>query len=168
MHNPIINPENDISYNKYINFRLNKSNVFKNALENKNNLSNLKELNNKSSSLLLHNNEYIIPNKKILRISGDNNSNELIKSKDNKYNSNSQSESNALNNIEIKNENLNLTRNNYGSFIKDNIFDYKKNKKFFNSNNYTGNEISNNFDYKTIENSNESILSQAAKRNFLL
>ena len=168
MHNPIINPENDISYNKYINFRLNKSNVFKNALENKNNISNLKEINNKSSSLLGYNNEYIIPNKKILIISNNNNSNELIKSKDNKYNSNSQSESNALNNIEIKNENLNLTRNNYGSFSKDNIFDYKQNKKFFNSNNSTGNEISNNFDYKTIENSNESILSQAAKRNFLL
>ena len=168
MHNPIINPENDISYNKYINFRLNKSNIFKNALENKNNLSNLKEINNKSSSLLLHNNEYIIPNKKILRISVDNNSNELIKSKDNAYNSNSQSESNTLNNLETINEDLNLTRNNYGRFSKDNIFDYKKSKKFLNSNNSKENEISNNFDYKTNENSNKSILSQAAKRNFLI
>ena len=51
LHNPIVNPENNLGYNKYINFRLNKSNIFKNKeFTNLNNSNDINELNNNKNN----------------------------------------------------------------------------------------------------------------------
>ena len=169
LHNPIVNPENNIGYNKYINFRLNKSNIFKNFLENKNNNNNLNGL-NKSASPSIQNDEFS-PNRRIIKIKTNNNSNNMI-------NNNSenklicQSESNILNNKESYNEERNLGLNNYGRYSNDNIFDYRKKINHYNQNNSKRNnyDIRNNFDPSiNVQNpSNGSILSHAAESNFLI
>ena len=171
LHNPIVNPENNIGYNKYINFRLNKSNILKNILSNNNNdnsENNLKEINNNnSSSLSIPNDEYR-PTRRILKIKENNNNNSL------NINNNSFDVKDKLinqNKLDTINNNSEkcITTNNYGRFSNDNIFNYKKNLNINtpSRNPYEGN---NSYDYKTNEQTvgNGSILSQAAKSNFLI
>ena len=167
MHNPIVNPENNITYNKYINFRLNKSNIFKTE----NNLMNLKEMNNNSATLSIQTDDFI-PNKRVAKNKNNNNYNIINNSaKDIKSLLFYQNESNTLNNEENNNNDINSRINNYGRLSNDNIFDYR-NKR--NINEYTPNrkayEMNNSYDHKTNEQtvSNGSILSQAAKSNFLI
>ena len=133
LHNPIVNPENNIGYNKYINFRLNKSNIFRNYFENKNNINkNIIDLNN-SASLPLQNDEFI-HNRRIINTKSDNNSNNVINNnQENKLIS--QSEPSTLNIKEKNNEERTLGFNNYGRFSNDNIFDYRKKINQFNKNN---------------------------------
>lgn len=168
IHNPIVNPENNITYNKYINFRLNKSNIFKTE----NSPMNLKEMNNKSTNLSLQNEDYL-PNKRVVRIKDNNNDYNNINNsaKDIKNILFYQNESNTLNNEENNNNDINLRINNYGRYSNDNIFDYR-NKRNINENtpNRKAYEMNNSYEHKTNEQtvSNGSILSQAAKSNFLI
>ncbi len=165
LHNPIVNPENNLGYNKYINFRLNKSNIFKNNKDFSHifNDSEVNELNNNNNNTI---NEDYRPNKRTIIIN-DNNSYKDIR---NVY----KKESNAT----VDNENCNngmklKLNNNYGRYSDNNIFAYRKkandvnninksnsNKKYYESNN--------NYDYKNNNQSSGSILSQAAKSNFLI
>ena len=169
LHNPIVNPENNIGYNKYINFRLNKSNILKNVLANNNDnsVNNLKEINNNSASLSIPNDDYR-PTRRILKIKENNNNNSLNinnNSFDIKDKLINQDKSDTVNN----NSEKCITTNNYGRFSNDNIFNYKKN---FNINTPSRNpyEGNNSYDYKANEQTigNGSILSQAAKSNFLI
>lgn len=107
-----------------------------------------------------------MPNKREIKIkyknnTNDNNKNKLI----------CMSESSTLNNLKNNNEDFNSIRNGYGRFRNDNIFNYKKNKNFLCSNNSSKNlyEGNNSYDNKANDLSNKrSILSQAAKSNFLI
>ena len=156
VHNPIVNPENNITYNKYINFRLNKSNIFKTE----NSLKNLKEINNNSGTLSLQTDEYL-PVKRIVKIKDNSNYNIINKSaKDIK---------NILFNDENNNSDSNYKINNYGRYSNDNIFDYRS-KRNINENNPNRNtyEMNNNYDHNEQTTSFGSILSQAAKSNFLI
>ena len=165
LHNPIVNPENNISYNKYINYRLNKSNIFKNVLGNKNGINNIKEADNNNESLSLKNDEEYIPVRRIFKIK-ENNNNSLTLNKntlDIKDKLNLQSEQDMINN----NEN-NIKMNNYGRFSNNNIFNYKKNYNTINTPNRSPYGGNNSYDYKGNEQCNGSILSQAAKSNFLI
>ena len=167
MHNPIVNPENNITYNKYINFRLNKSNIFKTE----NSLMNLKEINNNSASLSLQTDDYL-PNKRIIKIKDNKNYNIINNSaKDIKNILFPQNEPNSLSNKENNNNDIDYRNNNYGRFSNDNIFDYR-NKRNINNNNPNRNayDMNNSYAHKSIDQSaaNGSILSHAAKSNFLL
>ena len=156
VHNPIVNPENNITYNKYINFRLNKSNIFKTE----NSLKNLKEINNNSGTLSLQTDEYL-PVKRIVKIKDNSNYNIINKSaKDIK---------NILFIYENNNSDSNYKINNYGRYSNDNIFDYRS-KRNINENNPNRNtyEMNNNYDHNEQTTSFGSILSQAAKSNFLI
>ena len=171
LHNPIVNPENNIGYNKYINFRLNKSNIFKNVLDNKNNINNLNEMNN-SASLSITNDEYI-PNKRIVKIKNNNNNNSFnIDDNTNNIRNKLMTETdlNSYNNKENDNNEKDMRINNYGRFSNDNIFDYKKNNININNSMRNIYDAKNRYDYKTNEQtlSSGTILSQAAKSNFLI
>ena len=171
LHNPIVNPENNIGYNKYINFRLNKSNIFKNVLDNKNNINNLNEMNN-SASLSITNDEYI-PNKRIVKIKNNNNNNSFnIDDNTNNIRNKLMTETdlNTYNNKEDDNNEKDMRINNYGRFSNDNIFDYKKNNININNSMRNIYDAKNRYDYKTNEQtlSSGTILSQAAKSNFLI
>ena len=126
LHNPIVNPENNIGYNKYINFRLNKSNIFKNVLDNKNNINNLNEMNN-NASISITNDEYI-PNKRIVKIKNNNNNSFNIDDNTNNIRNKLMTETdlNSYNNKENDNNEKDMRINNYGRYSNDNIFDYKK------------------------------------------
>ena len=170
-HNPIVNPENNIGYNKYINFRLNKSNIFKNVLDNKNNINNLNEMNN-SASLSITNDEYI-PNKRIVKIKNNNNNNSFnIDDNTNNIRNKLMTETdlNTYNNKEDDNNEKDMRINNYGRYSNDNIFDYKKNNININNSMRNIYDAKNRYDYKTNEQtlSSGTILSQAAKSNFLI
>jgi hypothetical protein len=179
LHNPIINPENDIAYNRYINLRINKSNILQNTIQN--NIYNNNN-NKKGNSLEIKTDEF--------------SNNQRVNNEYNEYsnyvrNSNKklrgqlcQSEPNLFANIENKtsinemnkNNKKKLIPNSYSSFSNDNIFNYKNNlytnnniynKKYDNSSNIKIIE-GDNFEYKpTVQQSSRSILSQAAKSNFL-
>ena len=60
--------------------------------------------------------------------------------------------------------------NNYGRYSNDNIFDYKKNNININNSMRNIYDAKNRYDYKTNEQtlSSGTILSQAAKSNFLI
>ena len=167
--NPITNPENNIAYNKYINYRLNRSNIFKNSLPNKNGLS------------LMLNNAELSPVRRVVNTQEDimpdnvNNNLDIFKHK-----TICQSESNLLkssdnynqiDNYQSNNE-ANLNINNYGRFSKDNIFNYNKKLKEINTNTPMRNkyDVNNAYENKTNGQTIEtgSILSQAAKSNFLI
>lgn len=168
MHNPIVNPENNITYNKYINFRLNKSNIFKTE----NSLKNLKEINNNSATLSIQTDDYL-PNKRIIKIKDNNNYNIINNSaKDIKSILFPQNEPNSLNNEESNNNDISYRNNNYGRFSNDNIFDYRNKRNINNNNNPNRNayDMNNSYDHKSNDQSasNGSILSQAAKSNFLI
>ena len=170
-HNPIVNPENNIGYNKYINFRLNKSNIFKNVLDNKNNINNLNEMNN-NASISITNDEYI-PNKRIVKIKNNNNNNSFnIDDNTNNIRNKLMTETdlNSYNNKEEDNNEKDMRINNYGRFSNDNIFDYKKNNMNINNSMRNIYDAKNRYDYKTNEQtlSSGTILSQAAKSNFLI
>ena len=171
-HNPIVNPENNIGYNKYINFRLNKSNIFKNVLDNKNNINNLNEMNN-SASLSITNDEYI-PNKRIVKIKNNNNNNNSFNIDDNTNNIRNklmtEIDLNSYNNKENDNNEKDMKIYNYGRYSNDNIFDYKKNNININNSMRNIYDAKNRYDYKTNEQtlSSGTILSQAAKSNFLI
>jgi hypothetical protein len=158
LHNPIVNPENNITYNKYINFRLNKSNIFKTESS----LKNLKEMNNNRPTLSLQTDEYST-NKRVVKIKDNNNYNII--------NNSAKDIKNKLFNEENNNNDTNLKVNNYGRYSNDNIFDYR-NKKNINENNHNRSvyEMNNSYEHKTNEQTvpNGSILSQAAKSNFLI
>lgn len=158
LHNPIVNPENNITYNKYINFRLNKSNIFKTESS----LKNLKEMNNNRPTLSLQTDEYST-NKRVVKIKDNNNYNII--------NNSANDIKNKLFNEENNNNDTNLKVNNYGRYSNDNIFDYR-NKKNINENNHNRSvyEMNNSYEHKTNEQTvpNGSILSQAAKSNFLI
>ena len=160
LHNPIVNPENNIGYNKYINYRLNKSNIFKNIFENKNiNTSKPNLMNNNNSLLTIQNNEYI-PNKVFNKMKENNDNYNKEKMEKNIY---AQSESNILdNNKEVQKK---LSINNYGRYSNDNIFDYNKN---INNIKYNYLNTPRRNLYELNNQSNGSILSHAAKSNFLI
>ena len=170
LHNPIVNPENNIGYNKYINFRLNKSNIFKNYFENKNNIkNNIIDLNN-SASLPIQNDEFK-QSRRIMNIKSNNNLNNIISNNpENKLIC--ESEPSTLNIKEKNNEERSIGFYNYGRFSNDNIFDYRKKINQFNKNNSLKNlyELNNSFDHIANDqiSSNGSILSKAAKSNFLI
>ena len=158
LHNPIVNPENNIGYNKYINYRLSKSNIFKNIFDNKNvNTPHSNLMNNNKSLLTIQNDEYI-PNRVInkMKENNDNYSNEKMEK--NLY---TQSESDILNNNKETEKKLSI--NNYGRYSNDNIFDYNKNNKNIKYN-YLNTPRRNI--YELNNQSNGSILSHAAKSNF--
>jgi hypothetical protein len=160
LHNPIVNPENNIGYNKYINYRLSKSNIFKNIFDNNNvNTPHSNLMNNNKSLLTIQNDKYIpnrLNNKK--KENNDNYSNE--KMENNIY---TQSESNILdNNKEVEKK---LSINNYGRYSNDNIFDYNKN---INNIKYNYLNTPRRNLYELHNQSNGSILSHAAKSNFLI
>jgi hypothetical protein len=160
LHNPIVNPENNIGYNKYINYRLSKSNIFKNIFDNNNvNTPHSNLMNNNKSLLTIQNDKYIpnrLNNKK--KENNDNYSNE--KMENNIY---TQSESNILdNNKEVEKK---LSINNYGRYSNDNIFDYNKN---INNIKYNYLNTPRRNLYELNNQSNGSILSHAAKSNFLI
>ena len=178
LHNPIINPENDIAYNRYINLRINKSNILKNSIQNNINNNNNKKGNSleiktdECSSNQRVNNEYneysnyLRNNNKKLR-------GKLCQSEPNLFaNIENKTNTNEMN----KNNKKQLIPNSYSSFSNDNIFNYKNNlytnnniynKKYDNSSNIKIIE-GDNFEYKpTVQQSSRSILSQAAKSNFL-
>jgi len=160
LHNPIVNPENNIGYNKYINYRLSKSNIFKNIFDNKNvNTPHSNLMNNNKSLLTIQNDEYI-PNRVInkMKENNDNYSNEKMEK--NLY---TQSESDILNNNKETEKKLSI--NNYGRYSNDNIFDYNKNNKNIKYN-YLNTPRRNI--YELNNQSNGSILSHAAKSNFLI
>jgi len=163
LHNPIVNPENNLGYNKYINLRLSKSNIFKNTLDINN--KNLNDINNNINPSLTIPQEKHESNKRILNIKQNFNNEEGMKDK--LY---CQSETNELNNNtenkednNIKN-NMKLGFNNYGRFSNDNIFEYRKNV----NNNINEKRIFSPNKYNNQSTSKGSILSQAAKSNFLI
>jgi len=155
LHNPIVNPENNIGYNKYINYRLSKSNIFKNI-----NTPNSNLMNNNKSLLTIQNDEYI-PNR-IIKMKENNSNYKNEKMEKNIY---TQSESNILdNNNEVEKR---LSINNYGRYSNNNIFDYNKtinNIKY----NYINTPGRNLYELNNQSSSNGSILSHAAKSNFLI
>ena len=160
LHNPIVNPENNIGYNKYINYRLSKSNIFKNIFDNKNvNTPHSNLMNNNKSLLTIQNDEYI-PNRVInkMKENNDNYSNEKMEK--NLY---TQSESDILNNNKETEKKLSI--NNYGRYSNNNINDYNKNNKNIKYN-YLNTPRRNI--YELNNQSNGSILSHAAKSNFLI
>ena len=176
LHNPIINPENDIAYNRYINLRINKSNILQNTIQNNINNNNN---NKKGNSLEIKTDEFSNDQR------ANNEYNEYsnyLKNNNKKLGSKlCQSEPNLFANIENnnndnemnKNNKKRLIPNNYSSFSNDNIFNYKN--KLYTNNNIYNKKYSNikiiegdSFEYKpTIQPSRRSILSQAAKSNFL-
>lgn len=157
LHNPIVNPENNIGYNKYINYRLNKSNIFKNIFDNKNvNNPNSNFMNNNKNLLTIESDEYI-PNRLIYKMKENNGNynNEKIEK-----NKNTQSESNILDNNKSTEKTLSI--NNYGRYSNDNIFNYNKDNKNIKYN-YLNSPRKNLYELN-----NGSILSHAAKSNFLV
>lgn len=171
LHNPIVNPENNLGYNKYINFRLNRSNIFKNTLDYNNiNNNDINELNNNQNPLF-NTNEEDTHNRRILKINDNNNYNNLNKNKNVGNKLVCKTELNLLENNNNSNSGMKLNmNNNYGRYSDKNIFDYKKKINELNSNNSYKNiyETNNNYDYKNNNQSSGSILSQAAKSNFLI
>ena len=109
LHNPIINPENNIGYNKYINFRLNKSNTFKNVLDNKN-----------DESLTIPN-DGILSNKRSIKIKNNNISYDINNNNSNMNDINNkqitQTDLNNLNNNERNNNNMKLRINNFKDLV---------------------------------------------------
>lgn len=162
LHNPIVNPENNLGYNKYINYRLNKSNIFKNKEFNTlNNSNDIIELNkNKKNSI-----EEYTPNKRTIKIDNKNNYKDFINIHKTEPNVTIDGDNN-------NDQKLNLN-NYYGRFSDNNIFDYRKkaidvnsiNKSSSNKNIYENN---NNYEFKNNNQISGSILSQAAKSNFLI
>jgi len=177
LHNPIINPENDIAYNRYINLRINKSNILQNTIQNNINNNNN---NKKGNSLEIKTDEY--SNNQRVNNEYNEYSNYLRNNNKRLGSKLCQSEPNLLANIENKantnemnkNNKKRLIPNNYSSFSNDNIFNYK-NKLYTNNNIYNKKYENNikiiegdNFEYKpTVQPSSRSILSRAAKSNFL-
>ena len=177
LHNPIINPENDIAYNRYINLRINKSNILQNTI--KNNINNNNN-NKKGNSLEIKTDEY----SNNQRVNNEYNEySNYLRNNNKKLGSKlCQSEPNLLANIENKsntnemnkNNKKRLIPNNYSSFSNDNIFNYK-NKLYTNNNIYNKKYDNNikiiegdNFEYKpTVQPSSRSILCRAATSNFL-
>jgi hypothetical protein len=158
LHNPIVNPENNIGYNKYINYRLSKSNIFKNIFDNKNINTPKSNLMNDNKSLLTIQNEKYIPNRIINKIKENNDINGKMENII--Y---TQSESNILDNN--KEDEKKLSINNYGRYSNDNIFDYNKN---INNIKYNYLNTPRRNLYELNNQSNGSILSHAAKSNFLI
>jgi hypothetical protein len=163
LHNPIVNPENNLGYNKYINFRLNKSNIFKNKeFTNLNNSNDINELNNNKNN----SSELYTPNKRTIKIENNNNYKDFI----NIHKTETNATIDGNNNSNDKKLNLN---NYYGRFSDNNIFDYRKkaidvnsiNKSSSNKNIYENN---NNYEFKNNNQIGGSILSQAAKSNFMI
>ena len=163
LHNPIVNPENNLGYNKYINFRLNKSNIFKNKeFTNLNNSNDINELNNNKNN----SSELYTPNKRNIKIENNNNYKDFI----NIHKTETNATIDGNNNSNDKKLNLN---NYYGRFSDNNIFDYRKkaidvnsiNKSSSNKNIYENN---NNYEFKNNNQIGGSILSQAAKSNFMI
>ena len=179
LHNPIINPENDIAYNRYINLRINKSNLLKNSIQNNINNNNN---NKKGNSLEIKTDEF----SNNQRVNNEyNDYSNYVRNNNKKLRGQlCQSEPNLFANIENKTNTNEMNKNNkkklipnsYSSFSNDNIFNYKNNlytnnniynKKYDNSSNIKIIE-GDNFEYKpTVQQSSRSILSQAAKSNFL-
>ena len=177
LHNPIINPENDIAYNRYINLRINKSNILQNTIQN-----NINNNNKKGNSLEIKTDEF----SNNQRVNNEyNDYSNYVRNNNKKLRGQlCQSEPNLFANIENKtsineinkNNKKKLIPNSYSSFSNDNIFNYKNNlytnnniynKKYDNSSNIKIIE-GDNFEYKpTVQQSSRSILSQAAKSNFL-
>ena len=190
IHNPITNPTNDIGYNKYINLRLNRSNIIQNSIQKNYNLNNINDLNNNnnldnSNSLgiktddnsynqqMKYNNDYtnyyMDINKKSLGNKYCQSEADILSNKGNNINDN------VINNNDTavnKNYRKKLELNNYACFSNDNIFDYKKNiNKNTDDNSYIKKyetENNNNNNNMSIKEQNGSILSQAAKSNFLI
>ena len=178
LHNPIINPENDIAYNRYINLRINKSNILQNSIQN--NINNNNNNNKKGNSLEIKTDEY----SNNQRVNNEYNEySNYLRNNNKKLGSKlCQSEPNLLANIENKTNTNEMNKinkkrlisNNYSSFSNDNIFNYK-NKLYTNNNIYNKKYDNNikiiegdNFEYKpTVQPSSKSILSRAAKSNFL-
>ena len=176
LHNPILNPENDIAYNRYINLRINKSNILKNSIQN--NINN----NKKANTLEIKTDEY----SNNQRVNNEYNEySNYLRNNNNKLRGKlCQSEPNIFANTENKtninemnkNNKKRLIPNNYASFSNDNIFNYRKNlytnnniynKKYDNSSNIQIIE-GDSFEYKpTIQPSSRPILSNAVKSNFL-
>ena len=155
LNNPIINPENNITYNRYLNLRLNKTNLF--DIQNKNSSINQKTVDNN-----LYNNFLSTKNCDI--------SNKL-------YQNESINLSDTIWNKENKNKKKKLFLNNYNSFSDDNIFNYKKNinnKKNYiniiNDHNKNINIFKTNNNYENNEqlSSKGYVLSQAANSNFFI
>ena len=177
LHNPIINPENDIAYNRYINLRINKSNILQNTIQNNINNNNN---NKKGNSLEIKTDEY--SNNQRVNNEYNEYSNYLRNNNKRLGSKLCQSEPNLLANIENKANNNEMNKNNkkrlipnnYSSFSNDKIFKYK-NKLYTNNNIYNKKYENNikiiegdNFEYKpTVQPSSRSILSRAAKSNFL-
>ena len=163
LHNPIVNPENNIGYNKYINYRLNKSNIFKNIFDNKNiNDSKPNLMNNNNALLTIQNNEYI-PNKVINTMKENNDNYNEEKKEKNIY---TQSEANILDNKKEVQKKLSI--NNFGRYSNDNIFN-SNNKNINNINyNYINSPRRNLHELNNQSESKGSILSHAAKSNFLI
>ena len=142
LHNPIVNPENNLGYNKYINYRLSQSNIFRNITDNNMNDINSKsiDVNNNSPLLTVPNEEYK-SNRRIIKIKGN---------KDN-YNS----ESNILENEKDESKN-------YFKDLNENYNIYTPKKDVY--------EINKNYEnkYNNQSTNNGSILSQAVKSNFLI
>ena len=155
VHNPIIRPENDITYNKYINLRLRK-NIFKDINNN-----------NKNNNIERENENYL-NNIKIKDINIDNN---LDLKRRNFRNKLYQSESNLLR----MNEN---NKNNYQKELnnKKNLKSYSSlsNDNIFNSNNILNMKNNINPNRKLFEpennyqNINNNILSVESNPNFYI
>lgn len=177
LHNPILNPENDIAYNRYINLRINKSNILKNSIKN-----NINNNNKKANTLEIKTDEYS-NNKRVndeyneysnyLRNNNNKLRSKLCQSEPNIFvNTDNKTNTNEMN----KNNKKRLIPNNYASFSNDNIFNCRKNlytnnniynKKYDNSSNMKIIE-GDSFEYKpTIQPSSRPILSNAVKSNFL-
>lgn len=176
LHNPILNPENDIAYNRYINLRINKSNILKNSIQN--NINNNKKANTLEIKTDEYSNNQRVNNEyneysNYLRNNNNKLRGKLCQSEPNIFaNTENKTNTNEMN----KNNKKRLIPNNYASFSNDNIFNYRKNlytnnniynKKYDNSSNIQIIE-GDSFEYKpTIQPSSRPILSNAVKSNFL-
>ena len=161
IHNPILRPENDITYNKYINLRLNKNilkninNIHKIELENKNYLNNIKINDNNRND-----------NMNLKRINFRNFRNKIYQSESDLFDKKSNNENNYN---EKQNLRKNLKLNNYSSLSNDNIFNNKKILNIKNNINkiYETNPSRNIFETKNIyQNRNNNIFFHESNSNF--
>ena len=161
IHNPILRPENDITYNKYINLRLNKNilkninNIHKIELENKNYLNNIKINDNNRND-----------NMNLKRINFRNFRNKIYQSESDLFDKKSNNENNYN---EKQNLRKNLKLNNYSSLSNDNIFNNKKILNIKNNINkiYETNPSRNIFETKNnYQNRNNNIFFHESNSNF--
>ena len=170
LHNPILNPENNLGYNKYLNLCFKSSNFVNNKNEEKSNENNFsdngEEYNNGNynSMTIPHNDE----RRMRINCSFDNYKRNLNMNKNKLYKI-TQNEQNVLNN-----NNENIEKNNIlndGNNINENVNKDENNEINLNNNNQLNNQPKNLYSKNDINNYRVnlrgSILSQAAKSNFI-